>query len=105
MSSSLNFPLCKFCQNIFINAIKHSSDGEKIEIFLSKDQFQISNYGEKPIKHPEKIFNAFYKESPNKGSTGIGLAIVKKIADYYHINITYSFNDFKHIFTFKLYRC
>ena len=92
-------------QNIFINAIKHSSDGEKIEIFLSKDQFQLSNHGEKPIEHPEKIFNAFYKESQNNTSTGIGLAIVKKIADHYQMKIAYSFNDFKHFFTFRLRNC
>ncbi|MGE4587188.1 MAG: sensor histidine kinase [Mangrovibacterium sp.] len=92
-------------QNVFINAVKHSSKGEKIEIFLSKGQFRISNPGDKAIEHPHKIFETFYKESPQSGSTGIGLAIVRKIADYYRINITYSFNNFKHTFMFTMPSC
>jgi len=92
-------------QNIFINAVKHSTDGQNISISLSRDQFSVSNYGEKPINQPEKIFNRFYKESQNNSSSGIGLAIVKKIADHYKITIVYSFKDFKHIFTFHLNNC
>lgn len=92
-------------QNVFVNAIKHSSRGEKIEIVLSKNQFQISNHGAKPLRHPQKIFERFYKESRNKESTGIGLAIVKKIADFYGISITYTFKDFRHVFTFQLPSC
>lgn len=91
--------------NIFINAIKHSTDGQNISISLSRDQFSVSNYGEKPINQPEKIFNRFYKESQSNSSTGIGLAIVKKIADHYKITIVYSFKDFNHIFTFHLNNC
>ncbi|MBN2598020.1 MAG: HAMP domain-containing histidine kinase [Marinifilaceae bacterium] len=92
-------------QNIFVNAIKHSKNGEEISIYLAKDYFTITNSGEQAINQPEMIFNRFYTESQNIGSTGIGLAIVKKIADHYKINIDYSFKDFKHLFTFKLQNC
>ena len=89
-------------QNIFINAINHSSKGNEIFIKLSVDSFTISNQGEKAIKNPDKIFKRFYKEDQNQGSTGIGLAIVKKIADHYNFRTTYLFKDFKHNFTFHL---
>jgi signal transduction histidine kinase len=89
-------------QNIFINAINHSSVGKDILIKLSADSFTISNHGEQAILQPDQIFNRFYKEDKNQGSTGIGLAIVKKIADHYNIRITYLFKDFKHNFTFHL---
>ncbi|WP_321294854.1 HAMP domain-containing sensor histidine kinase [Marinifilum fragile] len=87
-------------QNITANAINHSPISKIIEVKISKTQFSISNYGETSIKEPELIFKRFYKESPNTNSTGIGLAIVKKIADHYGMKIQYSFKDFKHTFTF-----
>tara|TARA_R110001583_G_scaffold13561_4_gene57963 strand:- start:12533 stop:13780 length:1248 start_codon:yes stop_codon:yes gene_type:complete len=89
-------------QNIFINAINHSAKGKEIQIKLSTDSFTISNHGEQAILQPDQIFNRFYKEDQNQGSTGIGLAIVKKIADHYNFRITYLFKDFKHNFTFHL---
>ncbi|MFA9371787.1 MAG: sensor histidine kinase [Labilibaculum antarcticum] len=92
-------------QNIFVNSIKHSRDGDQISIFLAKDYFTIANMGEVAIHQPGMIFNRFYTESPNIGSTGIGLAIVKKIADHYKIEIEYTFKDFKHLFTFNLKNC
>jgi signal transduction histidine kinase len=92
-------------QNILVNAIKHSQNGEEIFISLSKKFFSISNSGEKAIQNPDLIFNRFYKESQSSRATGIGLAIVKKIADHYEIEIDYLFKDFKHIFTFTLKDC
>ncbi|PKQ63475.1 hypothetical protein BZG02_08860 [Labilibaculum filiforme] len=94
-----------FIQNIFINSVKHSKDGKEIAISFSKNAFTITNSGEKAIDQPDLIFNRFYTESKNIGSTGIGLAILKKIADHYKINIDYTFKDFKHIFTFELEDC
>ncbi|WP_321279948.1 HAMP domain-containing sensor histidine kinase [Marinifilum fragile] len=87
-------------QNITANAINHSPISKIIEVKISKNQFSISNHGETAIKEPELIFKRFYKESTNPNSTGIGLAIVKKIADHYGMNIQYSFKNFKHTFTF-----
>ncbi|WP_372752827.1 sensor histidine kinase [Labilibaculum sp.] len=92
-------------QNILVNAIKHSKNGEEIAISFGKNYFTISNSGEKAIHKPDLIFNRFYKESQSSGATGIGLAIVKKIADHYKIEIEYRFTDFKHLFTFKHKDC
>ncbi|WP_421921123.1 sensor histidine kinase [Marinifilum sp.] len=92
-------------QNITSNAVNHSPASKIIEIKLFKTQFSISNFGETPIKEPNLIFKRFYKESKSNNSTGIGLAIVKKIADHYGMKIEYSFKDFKHTFTFMLPNC
>lgn len=92
-------------QNVFVNSIKHSKNGDQISITITKDYFTIANMGEVTINQPDLIFNRFYKESQNIGSTGIGLAIVKKIADHYKIEIKYTFKDFKHLFTFNLKNC
>lgn len=92
-------------QNITTNAINYSPNSKIIEIEIAKNKFSISNYGESAIEKPESIFMRFYKESKNTKSTGIGLALVKKIADHYGISIQYVFKDFKHTFTFQLPDC
>lgn len=88
-------------QNILINAIKYSPDGEKIAIQLNNNSLFISNFGEKAITNPEQIFNRFYKESEQVGSSGIGLAIVKKITDHYKIEFEYHFKNSKHVFEYR----
>ncbi|MGZ2371703.1 sensor histidine kinase [Ancylomarina sp. YFZ004] len=92
-------------QNLLTNAIKNSPENKKIEILIDEGHFSISNYGEKTINQPEKLFDRFYKESQLNSSSGIGLAIVKKIIDYSDFSIHYSFNNFNHIFTVKLIYC
>lgn len=92
-------------QNVLINAIKHSPKQKQMDIILNEHELSISNFGEQAISNPELIFNRFYKESDGTGSTGIGLAIVKKITDHYHMDIHYSFKNFKHTFTFQLPVC
>nr|WP_320117844.1 HAMP domain-containing sensor histidine kinase [uncultured Marinifilum sp.] len=92
-------------QNITTNAINYSPNSKIIEIKIAKNEFSISNYGESTIEKPESIFMRFYKESKNTKSTGIGLALVKEIADHYGISIQYVFKDFKHTFTFQLPDC
>jgi len=92
-------------QNVLINAIKHSPKQKQMDIILNEQELSISNFGEQAISNPELIFNRFYKESDGTGSTGIGLAIVKKITDHYHMDIHYSFKNFKHTFTFHFPIC
>ncbi|RKE03177.1 sensor histidine kinase [Marinifilum flexuosum] len=92
-------------QNVLVNAIKHSPNHKDLEIELKKNQLVFSNYGEEKIKNPDQIFKRFYKESDGKESTGIGLAIVKKITDHYNMQINYSFKNFKHTFTFQFPAC
>ena len=84
--------------NLLSNAIKHRSGNEAIEVHLTQDHFQVINSGEAALRHPERIFERFYKESNKVDSTGLGLSIVKKICDYYHFRPTYFFENDKHIF-------
>lgn len=92
-------------QNLLTNAIQNSPHNRKIEINLHENCFSISNYGDKAIKQPDRLFERFYRESRSKTSSGIGLAIVKKIADHYQFSIQYSFIDYRHTFTVDLDRC
>ena len=81
--------------NLLTNAIKYTSDGEKIDVTLelNKDEdryvFTIENFGitltEEEI---EKVWDPFYRKekSRNKkfGGTGLGLSIVKRILEIHN---------------------
>jgi len=85
--------------NIISNAIKHSKKEKNIEIQSNENSLIISNYGEKEIANPTKLFLRFYRESNVNQSTGLGLAIAKKICDLYEFNISYKFKNHHHIFS------
>lgn len=89
-------------QNLLTNAIKNSPENKTIQIELNDNNFSISNYGDTKIDQPERLFERFYKENKLNNSSGIGLAIVKKIIDHSNFTIQYSFNNFKHTFTVAL---
>ncbi len=84
--------------NLISNAIKHSSKGKKISVDVNENSLMMSNYGERALLHPEKLFLRFYREVNSIRSTGLGLAIVKKICNLYGFEITYHFKDSEHIF-------
>jgi len=92
-------------QNLLTNAIKNCPSNKEIHIEINKDNFSISNYGDIAINQPERLFERFYKENQLNNSSGIGLAIVKKIIDHSNFKIAYSFNNFKHTFTVNLKNC
>ena len=82
-------------QNILINAIRYSPNGEEINISLSNEKntnivfCKIENTGvtipEEEISH---LFEAFYRvdasRNRNTGGTGLGLYIVRKIMEMHH---------------------
>ncbi len=86
--------------NLLSNAIKYNKKEGEIYIVIDRDFFSVKNTGT-PIKNPEKIFERFYREdearSTSKGS-GIGLSIVKEIADIYgfkiKVNVKGGYNEF-----------
>lgn len=82
--------------NLVSNAIKHGLENGEILISFNDMQdktiLTISNTAVQP-QNPNNFFNRFYKESDSPESTGLGLSIVKKICDIYHIEITNSYKD------------
>ena len=81
--------------NIIKNAIMHNNHNGSIDIVLEGNLLQIINTGQK-LLNKENIFKRFVR-SNNKDSLGIGLSIVKKICNFYYIDIDYSFDE-KHRF-------
>ncbi len=84
--------------NLLKNAITHTDKGGTVDILLTSDQIIITNAGSKPISHHNGIFSRYKQVKPGTDSSGIGLSIVKSVADLYRIEISYQFSDQKHIF-------
>ncbi|MCK9272701.1 HAMP domain-containing histidine kinase [Candidatus Gracilibacteria bacterium] len=80
-----------FFSNLMSNAIKYNKVLGGIKITINKNGLEISNTGEGINKENlGKIFDRFYQESDSReeNSFGIGLSLVKKIADIYNWKIT-----------------
>ena len=68
--------------NLLSNACKYNINDGTIKITLNKTRLSIRNrsYG---VRHPEKVFERFYKESER--GLGIGLHIVDKLCQTLYI--------------------
>ena len=86
--------------NLIRNAYIHSPKSGEVNISITYDRLEISNQGTAPLDS-ERIFNRFYRASQHEGSTGLGLALVKAIGDYYSLGIEYRFENGMHIFTVR----
>ena len=84
--------------NLVRNAYIHAPEGSRIDITVNYDKLEISNDGDTPLD-ADQVFNRFYRATKREGSTGLGLALVKAIADYYSLGVEYRFEQGKHIFT------
>lgn len=85
--------------NLFINAIRHNSEGGKIEIQTGNGQLSICNSGKASLDK-ERIFSRFYK-SEDSGGSGLGLAIVRQICDQYGFTLNYEYSGNQHCFQIK----
>lgn len=84
--------------NLVRNAYIHSPEGSQVDISINYDKLEIRNDGTEPLD-AERVFNRFYRATKREGSTGLGLALVKAIGDYYSLSVEYRFDNGKHIFS------
>jgi len=82
--------------NLLNNAIKHNIPNGWINIELTDNQLVIENTGNEPKVPTNKLFHRFSRNEGIRGSTGLGLALVKKITAYYGIDTQYQYHDKTH---------
>ncbi|MBO9584777.1 MAG: HAMP domain-containing histidine kinase [Flavobacterium sp.] len=87
--------------NLFLNAIRHNEKNGKIIITTLENELIFSNTGQNTPLQREKLFNRFSKTNPSSQGNGLGLAIIKKIAQLNHWDIEYSFYNNLHRFSVK----
>lgn len=84
--------------NLFLNAIRHNNKEGKIIIVITRESLTFSNTGQGHALAMDKLFNRFSKSNPSSKGNGLGLAIIKKIADLNQWKVIYSFHDDLHEF-------
>jgi signal transduction histidine kinase len=85
--------------NLFNNAIRYSTRGEDIIVTLQGRTLSVSNKGKQLAISFEKMTERFSKESADPNSTGLGLAIARKICDSAGYTLAYSFDNMTHTFS------
>jgi signal transduction histidine kinase len=91
-------------ENLFSNAIKYSNESKQIDVFLNDSENEVTcsikDYGigmnEEQLS---RVFDRFYRSeearSTEVGGHGIGMAIVKRLADLQNIKVSYSSESLK----------
>jgi signal transduction histidine kinase len=85
--------------NLFLNAIRHNVSNGQVLVTLSNNSLKFSNTGQSQTLVADKLFNRFSKSNPSEQGNGLGLAIIKKIADLNNWKISYSFANNFHSFS------
>lgn len=82
--------------NLLGNAIRHNEGDGWIVVQLVKEGLVIANSGPAPQIPVMELFERFKKGNPGGDSIGIGLAIVRQIADLAHFSIEYEYGNGVH---------
>lgn len=85
--------------NLIKNAFLHTAEGGCIIISIKDGELYVANSGDEALD-ATRLFDRFYT-SGKSGSTGLGLALVKSIAEFYKFNLEYSFVEEKHRFAVR----
>ena len=83
--------------NLLKNAFVHAHEDSTIRLKLERNTLMVSNVGAFPLDN-ERIFERFYQGSKKEGSSGLGLALVNAIANYYDLKLEYSYKNGQHQF-------
>ena len=87
--------------NLIKNAFVHTPDQGHIDINILPTSVEVVNDGTDALDESE-MYKRFYKgNTQHKGSTGLGLPIIKSISELYHFELEYSY-DGKHHFLLKV---
>ncbi|MGX5818672.1 sensor histidine kinase [Chitinophaga lutea] len=88
--------------NLLANAVRHNVPGGNVLVRLRDGILTIQNTGRQQALDGERIFRRFARDSRDEESMGLGLEIVRKIADLYGFEVTYAYEHPLHTFRLDL---
>lgn len=88
--------------NLLKNAARHSTEGGQVRVVLTPDYLLVSNSGEPLPFAEERLFGRFVKHPARPDSTGLGLALVRQIAQRYALPVGYRYDHSARTHTFTL---
>ncbi len=85
-------------KNLLRNAISYGSAAGPICIKTTADDLRVSNFGPPLKDHDCQLFERFYRSNHDHNSSGLGLALVKKICELNNLRIEHNYEHGQHIF-------
>jgi signal transduction histidine kinase len=82
--------------NLLRNAYLHNIPGGRVEVSLDQKQLIIENTGPPVEGDPAQLFARFRKGRADARTTGLGLALVRQIAQLYHYDVHYTYREGRH---------
>jgi len=79
--------------NLIKNAVVHNIPSGFITVSLSAAEFIIQNSGQSLTGNPEQLFERFRKGTADSKTTGLGLALVKQVAQLYKMSLQYKYQS------------
>jgi signal transduction histidine kinase len=83
--------------NLLSNAVRFNIDDGFINCHIDKTFLILTNTGLVSTINTEDLFKRFHRNNDNPQSVGLGLSIVKKIAETYGMQINYFCHDTTHV--------
>lgn len=85
--------------NILSNATQHNYAGGFIEVVVNERLLKVSNSSRHVQIDPQGLFKRFFTSGNNSSGNGLGLSIIKRIADSSSFGIEYTHSGNVHSFT------
>ncbi|TWI78997.1 signal transduction histidine kinase [Lacibacter cauensis] len=82
--------------NLIKNAVVHNVSQGFIKVCLSDSTFSIENSGDAITEKPEMLFERFRKGNKESKTTGLGLSLVRQIAQLYKMGLQYNYKNGVH---------
>lgn len=84
--------------NLIRNALFHNIEGGQVDITITENALLVANTSVQGALDAEQVFSRFYKSDASSKGTGLGLAIVQAICHLYGFEISYHYDNSRHIF-------
>ena len=87
--------------NLISNAVSHNIANGNIRLTFSNEKFSIRNSGPEPGNLLSEMFSRFKKGNQSSAHLGLGLALVKEIAEAAQLSVQYNFENGEHSIEIK----
>ena len=89
--------------NLIKNVLAHALPNTYAEVVLTPTEFRTVNVGPPLPFPPEQVFNRFVKNPARSESTGLGLALVRQIAERGGMRVQYDYNAQARLHSFTVH--
>jgi len=79
--------ITRIIDNLITNALKYNRNSNGIKMVLQGNKLSVIDHGI-GMRHPERIFERYYREKSSMPGLGLGLGIVKSVCDHYRITVS-----------------